>query len=63
MEIPAIAVGDILTLKKAHPCGSSCFKVLRVGSDIRIKCTQCSRDLEISREKLEKRIKTISHEN
>ncbi len=59
MEIPIFDVDDVLILKKPHPCGSSSFKVLRVGSDIRIKCNQCGRDLEISREKLEKRIKTI----
>ncbi len=61
MEIPVLTAGDILTMKKAHPCGSFKFEILRVGSDIRIKCLKCGHSLEISREKLEKRIKSISH--
>lgn len=58
----SIRVGDILTLKKAHPCGSFRFSVLRVGSDVRIKCLTCEHALEIEREKLEKRIKSVSKE-
>ncbi len=60
MEIPLLKVGDILTLKKSHPCGCDKFEILRLGSDIRIKCTFCSRNLDIEREKLEKRIKFIN---
>ena len=54
MNIPKIAVGDRLELKKKHPCGASVFEVLRVGSDIRIVCAGCGRDLVLPREKLEK---------
>ena len=61
MIIPKIAVGDILSLKKKHPCGSSDFEVLRVGSDIRIVCRGCGRDLTLPREKLEKAIRRIRH--
>jgi len=57
--IPKIAVGDILELKKPHPCGEKRFTVLRVGSDIRIVCTGCSRDMTLERIKLEKAIKKI----
>ena len=60
MQILKIEVGDILTMKKPHPCGYATFKVLRVGSDIRIVCTNCGRDLTIDRIKLEKSIKHIS---
>ena len=60
MEIPVLKVGDLLTLKKPHPCGCDKFEILRIGSDIRIKCTSCARDLGIAREKLEKRIKFIN---
>ena len=59
MNIPKIAVGDRLELKKKHPCGVSVFEVLRVGSDIRIVCTGCGRDLVLPREKLEKAIRKI----
>ena len=36
--------GDVIQLKKAHPCGSAMFRVLRTGSDIRIKCEGCGRE-------------------
>ena len=58
-SIPAISVGDILELKKSHPCGSKTFKVTRVGSDIRISCLGCGHPLTIDREKIEKMIKNI----
>lgn len=61
MIIPKIFVGDQLELKKKHPCGSSVFNVLRVGSDIRIVCNGCGRDLVVPREKLEHSIKKIHH--
>ena len=57
MNIPKILVGDKLELKKKHPCGTSVFEVLRIGSDIRIVCTGCGRDMVLPREKLEKAIK------
>lgn len=57
MQIVKIAVGDMLELKKPHPCGERVFKVLRVGSDVRIVCQSCGRDLTLDRIKLEKAIK------
>ena len=57
--IPKIAVGDTLELKKQHPCGSKRFTVLRIGSDIRIVCCGCGRDMTVERVKLEKSIKNI----
>ncbi len=59
MNIPKIRVGDRLELKKKHPCGISLFEVLRVGSDIRIVCTGCGRDLVLPREKLERALRKI----
>lgn len=61
MNIPKIEVGDRLELKKKHPCGTSIFSVLRVGSDIRIVCDGCGRDMVLPREKLERAIKKITH--
>ncbi|MEE0834813.1 MAG: DUF951 domain-containing protein [Clostridia bacterium] len=51
--------GDVIQLKKAHPCGSAMFRVLRTGSDIRIKCEGCGRDITVPRVKLEKSVKRI----
>lgn len=59
MIIPKFNVGDTLELKKNHPCGEKRFTVMRVGSDIRIVCCGCGRDMTMPREKLEKAIKKI----
>lgn len=59
MEILKLSVGDRLLMKKKHPCSCDVFSVLRIGSDVRIKCTGCGRDLTIPRESLEKKVKKI----
>lgn len=53
------SVGDILELKKPHPCGGRLFDVMRTGSDIRVICRTCRRDMVIPRMKLEKNIKKV----
>ena len=58
-KIPIISVGDILELKKPHPCGSKEFAVNRVGSDIKITCLGCGRAMTLERIKVEKMIKKI----
>ena len=64
MQIVKLAVGDVLELKKPHPCGGKNFKVMRVGSVVRVICETCGRDMVIERPKLEKAIKKItSNEN
>jgi hypothetical protein len=62
-NIIPLAVGDILELKKPHPCGRSRFCVLRVGSEVRVICLGCSRDMTMDRIKFEKSIKKfiVSH--
>lgn len=59
MNIIRLAVGDIAEMKKKHPCGSSSFRILRVGSDIRAICTGCGRDITVDRVKFEKAIKKL----
>lgn len=59
MVIPRFSVGDTLEMKKKHPCGSVLFEVVRTGSDVRIICKGCGRDLTLPREKLEKTIKKV----
>ena len=59
MRIVKLDVGDTLQMKKKHPCGASDFTVLRVGSDIRIRCVGCGHDITVPREKLEKNIKNV----
>lgn len=55
-----INVGDILKLKKEHPCGSKNWEVLRTGIDFRIKCQGCGHMVMIPRKKIEKNIKEIN---
>jgi hypothetical protein len=52
-------VGDIVELKKPHPCGGNSFTILRVGMDFRIQCNTCQAQIWIDRPKLEKRVKKI----
>lgn len=48
------AVGDIVRLKKKHPCGSFEWEILRTGADFRLKCTGCGHQIMISRSLVEK---------
>ena len=57
IEILKISIGDVLELKKPHPCGNKLFKIMRVGSDVRARCIECGRDLTIDRIKFEKSVK------
>lgn len=54
-----IKVGDVLRLKKEHPCGSREWQVLRIGADFRLKCTGCGHQIMIPRRQAEKNIKEI----
>lgn len=54
-----IQVGNIVKLKKQHPCGSHEWEVLRIGADFRIKCSGCGHQIMIPRKALEKSIKEI----
>ncbi len=54
-----IHLEDHLTMKKAHPCGSKEWIVLRVGMDFKLRCVGCGREIMIPRSKAEKNIKKI----
>lgn len=59
MKIIRFSVGDTLELKKPHPCGSRSFRAVRIGSQVRVVCLGCGRDMTIDRIKLEKSIKKV----
>ena len=63
MERILFDVGDVLLMKKKHPCSSDTFKVMRGGTDVRIICRGCNRDMTIGREALEKMIKKVIKDN
>ena len=54
-----IEVGNIIKLKKQHPCGSKEWEVLRVGADFRLKCLGCEHQVMMPRTTLEKNVKEI----
>ncbi len=58
-----ICRGDILTMKKKHPCGADKMLVLRSGMDFKLKCCGCGHEFMISRLKAEKNIKRVNKEN
>lgn len=53
-EVTEFAVGDVITLKKIHPCGSYNWEILRVGADFRLKCTGCEKQIMLPRSKVTK---------
>lgn len=57
-----VRVGDILKMKKPHPCGSHDFMTLRVGMDFKIRCMGCGHEVMLPRRKCEKNIKKIIRE-
>ncbi len=54
-----LKVGDIIKLKKQHPCGSNEWEILRVGIDFRLKCKGCDHQIMIPRKQVEKNIRQV----
>ena len=54
-----LVVGDVVKMKKQHPCGSYEWEILRAGMDFRIRCKGCNHEVMIPRKKFEKNIKKV----
>lgn len=54
-----IRVGDVLVMKKPHPCGEHRFAVLRVGMDFRLRCEGCGHEVMLPRLRVEKSIRRV----
>ncbi|MCE5208803.1 MAG: DUF951 domain-containing protein [Chloroflexi bacterium] len=54
-----IHLNDIVRLRKPHPCGSYEWRVVRLGADIGLECTQCARRVMLTRRELSNRLKKI----
>lgn len=59
MDRKQFAMGDIVEMKKPHPCGTNAWKVIRMGMDIRIKCTGCQHSVLLPRAHFEKKMKKV----
>lgn len=60
MTVLDLTVGDVVTMRKVHPCGGYTWQVYRVGADIGLRCEKCGRRVLMERHLLEKRIKDVT---
>ena len=58
-EPKSFGLGDIVQMKKPHPCGANEMEIIRMGMDIRIKCRGCQHSVLVPRSKFEKRMKKV----
>lgn len=59
MEQKMFGLNDVVEMKKQHPCGTNAWKIIRLGADIRIKCTGCQHSVMIPRREFEKKMKKV----
>ncbi len=62
MQSDELKIGQVLEMKKPHPCGSTEWEVIRLGADVKIRCLGCDRIVMLERIKLIKRIKRVKSE-
>ena len=58
-----VRVGDVIEMKKQHPCGGKNFLVLRVGMDFKIRCEKCGHEIMLPRSRAEKNIRNIKRQD
>ncbi|MFO1442279.1 DUF951 domain-containing protein [Bacillus sp. Bva_UNVM-123] len=63
MEQKQFELNDIVEMKKAHPCGTNRWKIIRMGADIRIKCEGCAHSVLIPRREFTRKMKKILVKN
>lgn len=54
-----VTLGDVVEMRKAHPCGAKEWTVIRTGADIKIRCSGCGRIVMLDREAFFKRVKRL----
>jgi hypothetical protein len=57
--LPDLKLDDVVRLRKTHPCGSTDWKVVRLGADIGLVCLGCGRRVMLERRELSKRLKRM----
>ena len=58
-----VRLGDVLVMKKPHPCGSREWSVMRTGMDFRLKCLGCGHEVLLPRSKAEKNIPDLGNDS
>ncbi len=59
MEEKNYTIGTLVEMKKGHPCGANKWEIIRLGADIKIKCTNCGRIVMLPRIEFNKKVKKI----
>ena len=59
MENKEYSLGNVVEMKKGHPCGANEWEIIRLGADLKIKCVNCGRVVMISRIDFNKKVKKI----
>jgi hypothetical protein len=62
MQSDELKMGQVIEMKKPHPCGSKEWEIIRLGADVKIRCLGCDRIVMLERVKLLKRIKRIKND-
>jgi hypothetical protein len=60
LMLPDLQLKDTVRMRKPHPCGSSAWKVTRLGADIGLECLGCGRRILLTRRELQRRAKTVN---
>lgn len=55
-------VGQIVKMRKGHPCGGDLWRIIRIGMDFRIKCVKCGRSILLPRQRFERKVKEVVQE-
>ena len=63
MQMKKYKIGDIVSLKKGHPCGENKWKIERTGADIKLKCLGCEKNIWLTRIDFDKKIRKIQDED
>lgn len=59
MEAKEFALGDVVQMKKGHPCGANEWEIIRLGMDIRMKCVGCGRSVLLPRRDFERNMRKV----
>jgi hypothetical protein len=59
MERKQFQMGDVVSMKKSHPCGTNEMEIIRMGMDIRVRCLGCQHSVLIPRAKFESKMKKV----
>ncbi len=59
MENKDFELGDVVQMKKGHPCGANEWEIIRMGMDIRMKCVNCGRSVLLLRRDFERNLKKV----